>query len=63
MTARMVIRREPGLLSVQVDGRTVASVSDTDVPGEPPLSPAGVAAVVAEDVARAMGADVEVVRP
>ena len=61
MTARVLIQRSPDLVTVFVDGRLAASASnDDDVPGEVPLSPPTIAAAVAEDVARALGATVEV---
>ncbi|GGN39137.1 hypothetical protein FHR83_006785 [Actinoplanes campanulatus] len=54
----------PSALTIYADGKPIGSASDdSDFPDEPPLSTPLVAAVVAEDVARALGADVKVQRP
>jgi hypothetical protein len=53
----------PSAVTIYADGVPVGSASDDDsYPDEPALSTPRVAAVVAEDVARALGADVTVVR-
>jgi hypothetical protein len=56
----VVIRRHPDAVTVLVDGQVVVSASDDDVPGEEPLSPALLAAQVAADMARALGASLEI---
>lgn len=54
----------PGAVTIYADGVPVGSASnDGDFPGEPPLPVTLVAASVAADVARALGATVEVVKP
>jgi hypothetical protein len=51
----------PDALTIFADGQPIGSASNDDsFPDEPPLSTPRIAAVVAEDVARALGADVRV---
>jgi hypothetical protein len=64
VTAVLIRWHGPSAVTIYADGVPIGSASDDDpFPDEQPLSTPRVAAVVAEDVARALGADVTVVRP